>query len=417
MKKLLGIMLLLSACFLSASPSQQLVQACQQKSATSCYTLALHYDQINQLQKAASLYQKACSLKHAKGCYKLAELYLVGTGVKQSDEKFISYMQRSCKLGYQKSCSFIQKNRPQSPSLQSSSAKNPTNSITLSEKNIGTIHVSANLVDRQKRIVQIDATMRNDYLLASGWLSFSFPDLHTDEVLAIDTQSFDHTRSYPRGYSIYHLRQKKAVKSSYLLVESDAKNWKKGLTKKTHFTLRVPDDIETLTLYIRGTLKHKTQLRAMPLKGIVGQQGFHNAILKIPVGLGNKKETGMQLELHSTSHHPSRPMKIETTLSRREKLILLDKLLSLPYYHRQRKTFEKQLKETLFGGAKYLTFIKSYQCEPKQKAGTYRCLLRLGGKAFQQKREMSWEFQAAFTATRGDNGLKITEMHSLDLLE
>jgi hypothetical protein len=96
---------------------------------------------------------------------------------------------------------------------------------------------------------------------------------------------------------------------------------------------------------------------------------------------------------------------------------LLDKLLDLSYYHRERKAFEKQLKETLFGGATYLTYIKSYQCEPKRGTHTSKCTLRLGGKTAQNNRDVYWEFQAEFTARKDQDGLKITEMHALDLLE
>ncbi len=403
---------------LHAATITQLEQTCQKKSAKACYALGSLYDQKNQLKKAASLYQKSCSYNHARGCYKLAELYLIGSGVKQSDDTFVKYMKRSCKLGYKKSCTFIQKATPVQVPISSPPHTKRSNSLIIQEKNIGQIQVRVKLINKQKRIIQIDASMRNDYRQASGWLSFSFPEIGDDQVTTTYTQSFDHTRAYPKGYSIYHIKHKKAIPSHYLLVESDAKKWAKGVVKKTRFTLKVPDNIEILTLYVRGTLKYKTQLRSMPLRGSIGQQGFHNATLKLTIGSGKKKQLGMQMQLSNTHNDiPSSTIKTETVFTRKDKLILLDKLLDLSYYHRERKAFEKQLKETLFGGATYLTYIKSYRCEPKKGTRKSTCLLRLGGKMSQNNREVSWEFQASFTARKDNTGLKITEMHSLDLLE
>ena len=399
---------------------KQLEQECQKKSAKSCYHLGHYYDQKNNITQAAKHYQQACTFKHALGCYTLAELYLVGSGVKQSDDAFSKYIQKSCQLGYQKSCTFIQKNTPTKPStLPHAASKNQKKHITIQAKHIGHIKVTAKLIDPQKRIVEISASMHNDFMPASGWLSFSFPEMRDNQATIRESKSFDHTKAYPQGSSIYHIKQKRAIPSRYLLVESDAKKWKKGVTKKSRFTLRVPEDIATLTLYVRGTLKHKTQLKSMPLKGTIGQQGFHNAVLKLTMGLGKKKQADIHMRLRPTrtSLHASRPAAIHTRLTRRDKLMLLDQLLDLSYYHRERKTFEKQLKETLFGGATYLTYIKSYQCEPKRSTHKSKCTLRLGGKTAQNNREVSWEFQAEFTARKDQDGLKITEMHTLDLWE
>jgi len=419
MRSIISAILLLQT--LEATSLKKLTQECQKRSAVSCYELGYKYDQKNKLSQAATLYQKACSLKHAKGCYKLAELYLVGSGVEQNDDTFIKYAKRSCDLGYQKSCTFIKETKPVKEYIQplSSNSKKQINSITFQEKGIGSITVSAKLIDEQKRIVQIDASMRNDLMRASGWLSFSFPEIRTDQVIAMNAGGFTHIKSYPQGNSIYHIKQKKAIPSRYLLVEADIQKWRPHTVKKCTFKLEVPNDMQTLTLYIRGTLKHKDILRSIPLKGSIGQQGFHNAMLKLTIGTAKKKYAGMQLQMTPTANNRSTVLRspVKVTLNRRDKLLLLDQLLNLSYYHRERKAFEKQLKETLFGGAKYFTHIKSYRCEAKRGTNKSICLLRLGGKITQNHRDISWEFQAEFTARKDRDGLKITEMHSLDLLE
>jgi hypothetical protein len=263
--------------------------------------------------------------------------------------------------------------------------------------------------------------MVNHFMQASGWLSFSFPDILTDQATSLKTNGFDHIKSYPKGYSIYSTAQKKAIQSSYLLIEADAKRWKKKKQKTAYIKIKVPENINHLTLYIRGILKHGEKESAIPTKGSIGQQGFANYKLIIPIGFGKKAAytqkavAGTKMPL-STSSIPT-PMQPQSILSRRDKLVLLDQLLDLSYYHRERKGFEKQLKETLFGNAKYLTWIKSYHCSPKR--GTYksRCTLKIAGQAVKENRNINWEFHVEFTAKKDEEGLKITEMHSLDLLE
>ncbi len=423
MSRYLSVLLLVLTLHLQALTLGQLDQQCKKKSSRSCYDLATLYDQKGKVTQAATLYKRACTLNYALGCYKLGELYLVGSGVKQSDASFISYMQKACRLGYQKSCSFSQKAKPAIKTAKKRAVVSSKKSqgIIIKGEHHGIIKVYARLIDKKKRIVQIDASMVNHFMQASGWLSFSFPDILTDQATSLKTNGFDHIKSYPKGYSIYSTAQKKAIQSSYLLIEADAKRWKKKKQKTAYIKIKVPENINHLTLYIRGILKHGEKESAIPTKGSIGQQGFANYKLIIPIGFGKKAAytqkavAGTKMPL-STSSIPT-PMQLQSILSRRDKLVLLDQLLDLSYYHRERKGFEKQLKETLFGNAKYLTWIKSYHCSPKR--GTYksRCTLKIAGQAVKENRNINWEFHVEFTAKKDEEGLKITEMHSLDLLE
>ncbi len=419
MKKYRIIFSFLLLASLHAAIPQQLTRQCHNKSGQACDGLGYLYDQKGKVNKAAKLYKRACDLRYAMGCYHLAELYLVGSGVIQSDASFITYTQKACTLGYKKSCSFAQKAQPanKGSTRNKSTSKKKINKVTIKDRALGSINIHAELIDKQKRIVQIDASMTNRFGQASGWLSFSFPGVEQDILLKSRSDGFDHIKSYPKASNIFSITHKKPMRSGYLLIEGEAKHWAKNQTKKATITLKIPPQVSQLTLYIRGSLKYKNKIKSIPQKGTVGQQGFHNHKLIIPIGTAPKSTPMPSPNTLSISTIPKASSLPQFVLSRRDKLLLLDQLLDLSYYHRERKAFEKQLKETLFGGAKYLTYIKSYRCTPRRGSNKSRCSLKLVGQTSKEKRIIRWEFQAAFTAKKEAGELKITEMHSLDLLE
>lgn len=82
---------------------------CQNKSGKACDNLGYLYDQKGKVKKAAKFYKRACDLRYAMGCYHLAELYLVGSGVAQNDASFITYTQKACTLGYKKVVLLVKK--------------------------------------------------------------------------------------------------------------------------------------------------------------------------------------------------------------------------------------------------------------------------------------------------------------------
>lgn len=398
-----------------AATLQSLTRQCRANGAEACHDLGYRYDQKGEMSKAATFYKHACDLRHAMGCYRLAELYLVGAGVTQSDASFITYTQKACRLGYAKSCSFGQKAAPVKQTTEVHKKKPKV--LRIHTDALGKITVHTKYIDRRRRIIQIDASMTNLWGRASGWLSFSFPQLSHNTLIKSTFDGFDHVKAYPKGFSIYNTAEKKAMRSRYLLVEGEAKHWARRRTCKTTISLKVPPEIETLTLYVRGTLKRGKQIRSFPKKGTVGQQGFHNYRYSIPLGADRQKESAGNNSV-SLEHISPIPSGLPTNaLSRRDKLILLDQLFSLSYFHRERKAFEKQLNETLFGGATYLSFIKTYRCKPKQGSNQSRCILTLTGEVSRENKPMHWEFRVTFTARKEDTGAKITAIDSLDLLE
>ncbi len=124
------------------------------------------------------------------------------------------------------------------------------------------------------------------YDTTQGWLSVSFKELKAKQVkVSLLNQNFDDFKSYPAGSKIYNKKKKKAIKSSYLLLESEAKKWKSDETKKLEFELEVPKDINHLTILLRAVQKFDNRM-IEPSKefdqGLVtGQQGHNNFVLDI----------------------------------------------------------------------------------------------------------------------------------------
>ncbi len=394
-----------------------LKEKCSNKNAKSCYRLGVLNDQKNDLIKAAKYYRRACVLKYPIGCYKLAEMYLVGSGVKQSDKMFVKFMQKSCDLGYKKSCSFVAEAEPvdsKTDKTKSKNAKDP-NIISIIEKGIGRVDISAKIIDTKKRLVRINASMKNDLQRASGWLSLSFPDISESTLVKSKTDGLDSIKSYPKGSRIYDYKSKSIIKGSYLLVEGDSSDWKQGTTKKLYIEIAIPSHISTLNIYARGTLKKASRIYNMPKKGIIGQQGFSNHLIKINIGKGITNSISQIYQKTPSTNSDMTQNRSE--LSRRDKLLLLDKLLSLSYFHRDRKVFEAQLRKTLFGEARYKTYIKKYTCTPKNIGGGHSCILQIVGESNRNNRPVKWEFRVEFVAKKDVNDLRITEINSLDLLE
>lgn len=406
MKRYTILLLCISVFGAWAATLQNLAALCKKNNAVACHDLGYRYDQKGKVKQAAALYKQACDLHHAMGCYRLAELYLVGSGVAQSDASFITYTQKACKLGYTKSCSFGQK-----------APAKPPKDIRIKADTVGSIAVQIKYVDKQKRIIRVHASMTNHFGQASGWLSLSFPEIRQNRVIKSSADGFDHIKAYPKGSSVYNIRQKKAMKSHYLLVEGEAKHWAKNRTCNTTITFKIPSGMDHLTLYLRGTFKQGKQMRSLPAKGPVGQQGFHNYRQIIPMGIGKQKGLAHS-DAVTFGYTPSALSNLpEATLTRKDKLILLDQLFLLSYFHRERKAFEKQLHETLFGGAAYLSFIKVYRCKPQKGSSKHRCILTLAGEANKKNKPVRWEFHVAFSVKKEGGDPKIISIDSLDLLE
>ncbi|MCA9520339.1 MAG: protein kinase, partial [Myxococcales bacterium] len=88
---------------------QKLIKGCLARDAGSCVELGLMYEEgrgfpAKDLSIAQSHYQTACELKHAVGCARLAQLYLLGIDGKRDARKATLYYRRACALGHAASC-------------------------------------------------------------------------------------------------------------------------------------------------------------------------------------------------------------------------------------------------------------------------------------------------------------------------
>jgi len=137
-------------------------------------------------------------------------------------------------------------------------------------------------ITTQKQVggkIKVIAKMKNLSYLNHGWLSLSFPQLSTNASKnKLENVGFSNLHTYPKGSKIYHHTLKKAIRSSYLLVEGEDNQWKHDKINTITLTLTPPPNQKELILDIRGNLKSKTDMLMLPnrYKGTTGQQGFTN---------------------------------------------------------------------------------------------------------------------------------------------
>ncbi len=127
--------------------------------------------------------------------------------------------------------------------------------------------------------ITITAKMKNLSFLNKGWFSLSFPQLNSKkQVVKMKKDGFAQLKAYPKGSKIYHNLHKKAIRSSYLLIEAQDTNWNTDNTHTITTTIKPPSNIKELIINIRGTLKSKSKSILVPSEydGLKGQQGYGN---------------------------------------------------------------------------------------------------------------------------------------------
>ncbi len=127
--------------------------------------------------------------------------------------------------------------------------------------------------------ITITAKMKNLSFLNKGWFSLSFPQLNSKkQVVKMKKDGFAQLKVYPEGSKIYHNLHKKAIRSSYLLIEAQDTNWNTDDTHIITTTIKPPSNIKELIINIRGTLKSKSKSILVPSEydGLKGQQGYGN---------------------------------------------------------------------------------------------------------------------------------------------
>jgi len=136
-----------------------------------------------------------------------------------------------------------------------------------------------------KNTVDLTIKVKNLTFQNRGWVSISFPYLtKKNHVKNVENTGFNAVHTYKRGSKIYHKQLKKAVKSKYLLVEGEAKGWKRNEEKTIHLTLHTPKNLNNLFLNIRAVFKGKgkdTTYVPDNYSDAMGQQGFANYRMSI----------------------------------------------------------------------------------------------------------------------------------------
>jgi hypothetical protein len=161
--------------------------------------------------------------------------------------------------------------------------KSMVETATFRQEDMGEITLKSTLT--APRQVKLEVNMKNLSFHQRGWLSLSFPQLQSKKsIQRLKGRGFKTLHAYGKGSKIYHTRLHKAVRSRYLLVEGEARKWKKGESRSITLLLDLPADIEELFLDIRGSFKEKGK-KAVSFPeiydGVEGQQGFGNYRMRI----------------------------------------------------------------------------------------------------------------------------------------
>jgi hypothetical protein len=170
-----------------------------------------------------------------------------------------------------------------SPFLQNakSGGKKQTIKRQFEVEGIATIEVRVERLTQRRVLIDVDVL--NHIPHHQGGISLSFPQLQTKEALLLEeSYGLDSLMLYPAKSRLYYAPTKKTIKGAYLLVEGDAKKWKRGEKKGISLMLK-PSRLHTLDLYVRATFKRGGEIIAMPLEGVKGQQGFANYHITIPL--------------------------------------------------------------------------------------------------------------------------------------
>ena len=147
-------------------------------------------------------------------------------------------------------------------------------------------NISLNAKVNADKTLTLTVSIRNLSYMNQGWFSLSFPQLTQKENIVKKTETgFNSVHVYPRGSKIYHQGLKKAIRSKYLLVEGENKQWNDSKKHSIDLKLKVPAKLEELVVDIRAVFKSGKRTMTVPdtYEGIKGQQGFQN--YRVHIGL------------------------------------------------------------------------------------------------------------------------------------
>lgn len=136
------------------------------------------------------------------------------------------------------------------------------------------------------KTLTLTVSIKNLSYMNQGWFSLSFPQLTKKQNIVRKTaEGFSSVHVYPRRSKIYHQGLKKAIQSTYLLVEGENKQWNDNKKHNISLRMKVPAKLKELVVDMRAAFKSGKRMMTVPdaYDGVKGQQGFSN--YRITIGL------------------------------------------------------------------------------------------------------------------------------------
>jgi len=153
---------------------------------------------------------------------------------------------------------------------------------TFSEEQQAMMNIRAKVLSYNR--VQIDVDVTNLTHYSSGGISLSFPQLtHRNTLISKEQRGLEKVTLYPVGSRLYYAPSRKTIRSKYILIEGDTKNWYQNQTKSVSITLDVPSYIQNLYINARASFSKRRDIIAIPYHGVEGQQGFGNYRISVPM--------------------------------------------------------------------------------------------------------------------------------------
>jgi len=119
--------------------------------------------------------------------------------------------------------------------------------------------ISLEVTQIDKNHLKIKASAKNIFGFdTKGYFSISFKEITTKTPIKLLHSDFDRFDIYYKGSKIYNQELKKAIKSSYLLVEAYTKKWKEKQSKEVSFIIEVPKGIKNLDILLRSDYDGRT---------------------------------------------------------------------------------------------------------------------------------------------------------------
>ena len=105
---ILVALLMFTLCLFADEASlKQDISKCKYKDANACHLVAIYYyGNLSDTKKAVPFFQSACELGEPVACYTAA--YING----QKQDSFLFYLDKACKLQYNKACTDLEKLKP-----------------------------------------------------------------------------------------------------------------------------------------------------------------------------------------------------------------------------------------------------------------------------------------------------------------